>query len=57
MGNTLHKVEMEISDIDNSFKFWGKEQVVVALSRTKLVKGTIFVGDKLGTVKNLSFPH
>ena len=55
MNGTLHKVAMEISDIDNSFKLWGKEQVIVALSRTKLGKITIFVGDKRGTINALVF--
>ena len=53
MGNTLHIVAMEISDINNSFKLWGKEQVIVALSQIKLIKSTIFVGDERGTINAL----
>ena len=53
MGDTLHKITMEISDIDNSYKLCGKEQVMVALSWTKEGKSTIFVGDKRGTINAL----
>ena len=53
MGDTLHKVSMEISDNDNSFKLWEKEQVVVAPSQTKLGKRTIFVGDTRDTINAL----
>ena len=52
MGDTLRKVLMEISDIDHSFKLWGKQQIIVALSRTKLYKSSIFVGDKRGTIND-----
>ena len=50
MGDMLHKVAMEISDIDNSFKLWEKEQIIGALSQTELGTRTIFVGDKRGTI-------
>ena len=53
MGDTLHKVAMEILDVNNRYKLWGKKQVVLALSRTKEGKITIFVGDKRGTINSL----
>ena len=43
MGETLHKVAVEISDDG----LWDKAQVVVACSRTKFGKNTIFVGEKV----------
>ena len=54
MGDTLHKVTMEILDINNSYKLWGKEQVIVALNWTKEGKSTIFVGNRRGTVNALT---
>ena len=45
MGETLHKVAVEISDDG----LWDKAQVVVACSRTKFGKNTIFVGEKVCT--------
>ena len=53
MGDTLNKVAMEISDVEHDYKIWEKEQVIVATSRTKLGKDTIFVGDKTGTINAL----
>ena len=53
MGDTLHKVVMEILDTDNSYKLWEKEQVIVALSRTKEGKSTIFVRNRRGTINAL----
>ena len=57
MGDTLHKVAMEISNIDNCFKLWGKELVIVTLSQTKLGKITIVIGDKRGNINAQIFPH
>ena len=44
MGDTLSKVAMQIVGV--SFELWDKGQVVVALSRTRLGKDVIFVGNK-----------
>ena len=53
MGDTLMKVAIQISDANRSFKLWDKAQVIVALSRTKQGKDTIFVGNKQSTIKAL----
>ena len=50
MGDTLIKVAIEISNTDEIFKLWDKAQVIVACSRTKIGKNTIFVGDKKSTI-------
>ena len=46
MGDTLHKVAIEISDNDPYYKLWDKAQAVVMLSRTRLGCNTIFVGNQ-----------
>ena len=38
MGDTLPKVALEISQTHSSFKLWGKEQVIVALSQQRKLK-------------------
>ena len=50
MGDTLTKAAIEISRHDSSFKLWDCAQVIVVLSRTKLGKNLIFVGDKKESV-------
>ena len=49
MGDTLKKVALNIFEI--IFEFWGKSQVVVALTRTKKGKDIIFVGNKQETIE------
>ena len=46
MGDTLHSMATEISRSNGNFKMWDKGQMIVILSRTKVAKKTIFVGDK-----------
>ena len=53
MGDTIHKVAMEMSDIDNSYKLGVTDQAILALSQTKEDKSTIFVGNKRGTINAL----
>ena len=48
MGDTLSKVAMQIVGV--GFDLWDKGQVVVALSRTRLGKDVIFVGNKEETI-------
>ena len=43
MGETLNRVAVEISEDG----LWDKAQVVVAISRTRIGKNTIFVGNKV----------
>ena len=54
MGDTLNSAAIEISQDNSSFKLWDKAQAIVALSRTKLGKHLIFVGDKSGTIDALA---
>ena len=53
MGDILPSVALEISQTNSSFKLWGKEQVIVALSRTKEAKDTILVGNETDTISAL----
>ncbi len=53
MGDTLSRVAIEISRDNNSFKLWDCAQAIVTLSRTKLGKNLIFVGDKTETIAAL----
>ena len=46
MGDTLVKMATSISTTDNNFSLWDKGQLVVILSRTKVGKNSIFVGQK-----------
>ena len=55
MGDTLIKVTTEISHNNNSFILWDKPQVIVACSRTKLGKNTLFVGDERSTIQALTY--
>ena len=45
-GDTLHRVATEVSYGNSLYKLWGKGQVVVLLSSTRLAIELIFVGDK-----------
>jgi hypothetical protein len=54
MGDTLSRVAIEISRDNNSFKLWDCAQAIVTLSRTKLGKNLIFVGDKTETIAALT---
>jgi predicted GIY-YIG superfamily endonuclease len=53
IGYTLMKVGIEVSDKVRSFKLWDKAQVIVVISRTKVGKNTIFVGNKESTLNAL----
>ena len=53
MGDTLPIMATEISRNVSNFKMWDKGQMIVILSRTKLAKNTIFVGDKNDTLSAL----
>ena len=55
MGDTLHKVAVEVVDSDNNTQVWDKAQVVVMLSRTKMGQNSIFVGDKRKTISTDDF--
>ena len=46
MGDTLAAVATYISLNDRNYTLWGKVQLLVIISRTRLAKDTIFVGDK-----------
>ena len=49
MGDTLSKVTIHITD--SMFELWDKAQIIVALTRTKIGKNTILVGDKEETIE------
>ena len=51
MGDTLNKVAMQLTG--TMFELWDKAQIIVALTRTKLGKNIIFVGDKNETIDSI----
>ena len=51
MGDTLNKVAMQLTG--TMFELWDKAQIIVALTRTKLGKNIIFVGDKNETINSI----
>lgn len=48
MGDTLKKVTIQIAG--GNYELWDKAQIIVGMSRTKLGKDVIFVGDKQSTI-------
>ena len=54
MGDTLIRVAIEISRSNSSFQLWDCAQAIVTLSRTKIGKNLILVGDKNETIEALS---
>ena len=53
MGDTLCSLSIEISESNSEFKLWDKAQAIVLLSRTRLGKELIFVGDMKSTINAL----
>lgn len=53
MGDTLWRMATEISIHDANFKLWDKGQLIVILSRTKMARDTIFVGNIDDTIDAL----
>ena len=54
MGDTLSRVAIEVSRNNSSFELWDRAQAIVTLSRTKVGKNLIFVGDKNETIEALA---
>ena len=53
MGDTLPSIATTFSNSNNKLSIWDKGQLLVIVSRTKLAKDTIFVGDKAETLEAL----
>ena len=53
MGDTLPSLATSLSTTDSNYSMWDKGQLLVILSRTKLAKDTIFVGNKENTLDAL----
>ena len=51
MGDTHHKMALSISDVQKEYSLWDRGQLIVAISRTRIMKNTIFVGNKTETIK------
>ena len=51
MGDTLSKVAMQITN--SKFELWDKAQLIVSVTRTKIGKKLIFVGDKEETIESI----
>ena len=54
MGDTLSRVAIEISRSNSSFKLWDCAQAIVTLSRTKIGRNLILVGDKNESIESLA---
>ena len=50
MGDTYNKMAISISDIQKQYSIWDRGQLIVAISRTRLMENTIFVGNKGETI-------
>ena len=46
MGDTYNHIEILLSDTEKIFSLWDRGQLIVILSRTRIMKNTIFVGSK-----------
>ena len=53
MVDALPSVETLLSMSDNNYSIWYKGQLLVIISRTKLAKDTIFVGNKESNLDTL----
>ena len=53
MGDAHHKMATSISASNKLLKLWDRGQLIAILSRTRLMKNTIFVGDKQDTIAGL----
>jgi hypothetical protein len=53
MGDTYYCMAISVSDIEKLFSLWDHGQLIVILSCTRLMKNTIFVGQKHETVHAL----
>lgn len=53
MGYKLSRATIEVSRDNNYFKLLDCDQVIITLSRTKLGKNLIFVGDKIESIASL----
>ena len=51
MVDTLTKVAIQVTD--RMFELWDKAQIIVALTRTKIGKNIIFVGNKQETIESI----
>ena len=53
MGDTYNRMAISVSDIQKIYSLWDKGQLVVIISRTRLMKNTIFVGQKNEIINGL----
>ena len=53
MGDTYNRMAISVSDFEKQYSLWDRGQLIVILSRTRLMKNTIFVGQKQETIRAL----
>ena len=53
MGDTYHLMAIAVSHRNKQLRLWGKGQLIVVISRTRLIKNTIFIGSKRDTILGL----
>ena len=55
MGDTYNRMAILVRDTENIFSLWDRGQLIVILSRTRIMKNIIFVGTKNETIFGLEF--
>ena len=55
MGETYNRMAILLSDTEKLFSLWDRGQLIVNLSRTRIMKNDIFVGPKNETICGLKF--
>ena len=50
MSDTYNGMEILLSDTEKIFSLWDRGQLIVILSRTRIIKNTIFIGTKNETI-------
>ena len=53
MGDTYNRMAISVSNVDKLFSLCDRGQLIVILSRTRIMKNTIFVGPKTETIHAL----
>ena len=56
MGDKYNHVEILVSDTEKLFLLWDCGQLIVVLSRTRIMKNTTFVGPKNDIIFGLKLP-
>ena len=53
MGDTNNHMEISVENTEKLFSLWDRVQLIFNLSRTRIMKNTIFVGPNNETIRKL----